>query len=151
MKADLWLFALFGLANASALLKRQEETVSATSFDGPPSKGPSKGEKPWKPKTSHPEFFSLKVDEKCTGDEDPDDVDATSSCYFENYAIRLERGIVIATPYNKWWDPKLPIFFVDDDTKLYTVSLSATIFLSKMGNRVLMATSGQQEAFTALY
>ncbi|KAL6705985.1 hypothetical protein ACN47E_006264 [Coniothyrium glycines] len=74
-----------------------------------------KGDKePWHPKTEHPEFFSLRVDDSC----DYDDYD----CPFDNFAIRLENGIVIATPYNKWWDPKLPIFFVDDDTQLYTVS-----------------------------
>ncbi|KAI8933597.1 hypothetical protein NX059_009327 [Plenodomus lindquistii] len=71
----------------------------------------------WRPKTSHPEFFSLRVDEACDEGEDP-----TIDCRFDNYAIRLEQGIVIATPYNKWWDPKLPIMFVDDDTELYTVS-----------------------------
>lgn len=71
----------------------------------------------WRPKTSHPEFFSVRVDEQCDDGEDP-----ATECQFDNYAIRLEQGIVIATPYNKWWDPKLPIFFVDDDTELYTVS-----------------------------
>ena len=45
-----------------------------------------------------------------------------SQCPFDSYAIRLEKGILVATPYNKWWDPKLPTFFVDDDSKLYTVS-----------------------------
>ncbi|KAH9863867.1 hypothetical protein J1614_009799 [Plenodomus biglobosus] len=71
----------------------------------------------WRPKTSHPEFFSVRVDEQCDDGEDP-----LVDCIFDNYAIRLEQGIVLATPYNKWWDPKLPIFFVDDDTQLYTVS-----------------------------
>lgn len=71
---------------------------------------------PWHPKTEHPEFFSLRVDDQCAEGEDAYD------CPFDNFAIRLENGIVIATPYNKWWDPKLPIFFVDDDTQLYTVS-----------------------------
>ncbi|CBX97888.1 predicted protein [Plenodomus lingam JN3] len=61
----------------------------------------------WRPKTSHPEFFSVRVDEQCDDGEDP-----ATECQFDNYAIRLEQGIVIATPYNKWWDPKLPIFFV---------------------------------------
>jgi hypothetical protein len=72
---------------------------------------------PWKPKTHTPEFFSLKVDDLCKQGEDPND------CNFSGMAIRLEDGIVVATPYNRWWDPKLPIFFVDDDTQAYTVSL----------------------------
>ena len=108
MRADLWLFALLGLANASELVSRQD--MDAADYGDDSSPAPQGGKKPWKPKTNHPEFFSLQVD---------DDGD------FENYAIRLERGIVIATPYNKWWDPKLPIFFVDDDTQMYTVSRPA--------------------------
>ncbi|KAF2732673.1 hypothetical protein EJ04DRAFT_565782 [Polyplosphaeria fusca] len=43
-------------------------------------------------------------------------------CKFNGYAVRLDKGRVIVTPYNKWWDPKLPVFFVDDDTQMYTVS-----------------------------
>ncbi|KAF1939022.1 hypothetical protein EJ02DRAFT_498087 [Clathrospora elynae] len=39
--------------------------------------------------------------------------------------FRLEHGIFIASSYNNWWNPKLPVFFVDDDTKLYTVSKTA--------------------------
>lgn len=72
-------------------------------------------ESTWKPKSKSPEFFNLRVDEKCDVGETPD------ACLFNGYAIRLEGGIFIATPYNKWWDPKLPTFFVDDDTQLYTV------------------------------
>ncbi|KAH7086532.1 hypothetical protein FB567DRAFT_550017 [Paraphoma chrysanthemicola] len=75
--------------------------------------------KSWKPKTHHPEFFSLKVD---LPDDCPETIVAGSACSLGGYAIRLEGGIVIATKYNKWWDPKLPIFFVDDDTQAYTVS-----------------------------
>lgn len=72
--------------------------------------------KPWHPKTEHPEFFSFHVDGKC----DANDEDALSRL-FGNFVIRPEKDIVIATPYNKWWSPKLPIFFVDDDTQLYTI------------------------------
>jgi len=91
----------------------------------------SKAPKAWKPKTHSPEFFSLKVDAKCTNqdlannppaDPTPEEQDEINQCTFAGFAIRLEKGIVIATPYNKWWDPKLPIFFVDDDTTTYTVS-----------------------------
>ncbi|KAH6643167.1 hypothetical protein C7974DRAFT_421330 [Boeremia exigua] len=73
-------------------------------------------ESTWKPKSKSPEFFNLRIDEKCDVGQLP------SACPFNGYAIRLEGGIFIATPYNKWWDPKLPTFFVDDDTQLYTVS-----------------------------
>ncbi|CAO2657853.1 Nn.00g071130.m01.CDS01 [Neocucurbitaria sp. VM-36] len=115
MRADLWFFALLGLANASELISRQDD--DAADYDDDMTPAAKGGKAPWKPKTNHPEFFSLKVDQKC------DDADANAAaCALENYAIRLERGILIATPYNKWWDPKLPIFFVDDDSRAYTVS-----------------------------
>lgn len=98
------------------------------------------GHKPWRPKTHEPHFFNLYVNDKCHRPEDSDydinsdppaDVYADpialanmkkNYCPLEGYAIRLEHGNVIATPYNKWWDPKLPTFFVDDDTQCYTVS-----------------------------
>ena len=81
-----------------------------------------KPKKPWKPKTHHPEFFSLKVDQdiRCTS-LDPLILEQADTCDIAGFAIRLEKGVVIATEYNKWWDPKLPIFFVDDDTQAYTV------------------------------
>ncbi|KAH7112534.1 hypothetical protein B0J11DRAFT_186367 [Dendryphion nanum] len=41
---------------------------------------------------------------------------------FAGYAVRLDKGVAIATPYKKWYDPPLPTFFVDDDTQMYTVS-----------------------------
>ncbi|KAF2033194.1 hypothetical protein EK21DRAFT_59402, partial [Setomelanomma holmii] len=79
---------------------------------------------PWKPRTHHPEFFSLKVDQSpdCTS-TDVTIRQQTDACEIGGFAIRQENGIVIATPYNKWWDPKLPIFFVDDDTQAYTKPL----------------------------
>ncbi|XPT02672.1 hypothetical protein M3J09_011784 [Ascochyta lentis] len=74
----------------------------------------------WKPKSKSPEFFNLRVDEKC--DVTGGVVEAPADCPFNGYAIRLEGGIFIATPYSRFFDPKLPTFFVDDDTQLYTVS-----------------------------
>jgi hypothetical protein len=78
--------------------------------------------KSWKPKAQNPQFFNLRVDDQCVADalgvpEDP------VNCPFNNYAIRLEGGNFIATPYDRFYDPKLASFFVDDDTSLYTVSL----------------------------
>jgi hypothetical protein len=103
MRAFLWLSIVIGLVSAAALTTRDEPPPAA---EYPTS---------WRPKTHNPEFFSLKVDDRCDGS--PTD----KNCPFQGYAIRLEDGIVIATPYNKWWDPKLPIFLVDDDTQCYTV------------------------------
>jgi hypothetical protein len=98
----------------------------------------------WKPKTHHPEFFSLKVDQdvRCTS-LDPLIRAQADTCDIAGFAIRLEKGVVIATEYNKWWDPKLPIFFVDDDTQTYTVcSTDARAEASAQLTSVL----GQQEA-----
>ncbi len=96
----------------------------------------SKGyESTWKPKSKSPEFFNLRVDEKCDVGQGPE------TCPFNGYAIRLEGGIFIATPYNKWWDPKLPTFFVDDDTQLYTVSDALP---SSFCGYVLSCYTGQQ-------
>ncbi|KAF2277033.1 uncharacterized protein EI97DRAFT_441796 [Westerdykella ornata] len=39
-----------------------------------------------------------------------------------NYVIRLQYGKVYAVPYNRYYRGDVPTFFVDDDTKLYTVS-----------------------------
>lgn len=94
-----------------------DEDDYETGYDYKNSKGRTSS---WKPKSKSPEFFNLRVDEKCNI---VDGVAETGAdCAFNGYAIRLEGGIFIATPYNKWWDPKLPTFFVDDDTQLYTVS-----------------------------
>ncbi|KAF1955408.1 hypothetical protein CC80DRAFT_505735 [Byssothecium circinans] len=78
-----------------------------------------RGDSPWRPKTRDPHFFNLKVNDKCgrwSGKT------KHWQCPLEGYAIRLEKGIAVATPYSPWWDPKLATFFVDDDTQLYTVS-----------------------------
>lgn len=88
--------------------------------DGYDYKNSKGAKKSWKPKSKSPEFFNLRVDEKCNVVDGV--IEDAADCPFNGYAIRLEGGIFIATPYNKWWDPKLPTFFVDDDTQLYTVS-----------------------------
>lgn len=131
MRVDLWLCALVGVANAVAFVPRdvqnaamQQTGAQAADAQMANANAASNDDEPWRPKTKKPEFFSLKVDDKCKPDENPDD------CQFDGYAIRLEDGIVIATPYNKWWDAKLPIFFVDDDTQAYTVSLAHSDTLS---------------------
>ncbi|KAH3977821.1 hypothetical protein HBI56_105340 [Parastagonospora nodorum] len=104
MKVSVWLYAVIGLADASALRPRENAAV------------PSPRASAWRPKSKDPQFFNLRVDDKCSEGE------AASACPFAGYAIRLQGGNAIATPYNKWWDPKLPMLFVDDDTKCYTVS-----------------------------
>jgi hypothetical protein len=111
MRADIWVYAAVGFANA-ALIPRDNAVVAVDANTA----NTEASTKPWAPKTHTPEFFSLKVDDKCKEGEDPAD------CQFSGFAIRLEDGIVIATPYNRWFDPKLPIFYVDDDTQTYTVS-----------------------------
>lgn len=141
MKANFLALGLVGLASASAVIPRDYTTedsykpttvhksypTKAASYvttegadehdyeDGYDYKNKKGGQSTWKPKSKSPEFFNLRVDEACAAGEAPAD------CPFNGYAIRLEGGIFIATPYNKWWDPKLPTFFVDDDTQLYTV------------------------------
>lgn len=132
MRSDFLLCAMFGMASASAILPRENNAVKPEAVKALKAKyaAPAKEKgfstepysrtsgKAWRPKTSHPEFFSLRVDEACAEGDDP-----VNDCPFDNYAIRLEQGIVIATPYNRFFDNRLPIFFVDDDTELYTVSL----------------------------
>lgn len=120
MRSNIWLLATISLTNARKLTPRQ--TRASLVPPPPPST-------PWHPKTNHPEFFSLRVDtpagcnpDATTGSDNNFGDGNAADCTFINYAIRLENGIAIATPYNQWWDPKLPIMFVDDDTKLYTVS-----------------------------
>jgi hypothetical protein len=103
------------------LVSRQDQTSDAAEY-GDDSLN-------WHPKTDHPEFFShrIDIDPKCDDDGnyaiDPND-DTTPNCTLLNMAIRLKKGYVIASEYNKWWSAKLPIFFVDDDTNLYTVGLT---------------------------
>ncbi|KAF2259810.1 hypothetical protein CC78DRAFT_571647 [Lojkania enalia] len=72
----------------------------------------------WHPITKRPTFFNLFVDEKCGWNEKfPDD------CPLGGYVIRLaDDGTCYATRYNKWWSPPPPIFFVDEDTAMYTVN-----------------------------
>lgn len=134
MKVNFLALGLIGLANALAVLPREDykaakpvipETKSyAINADGADKhdyedgyeyKNKAGGESTWKPKSKSPEFFNLRIDDACAAGQEPLD------CPFNGYAIRLEGGIFIATPYNKWWDPKLPTFFADDDTQLYTV------------------------------
>jgi hypothetical protein len=111
MRVNILLYSVVSLANAALIPRDQAATAVNTN-----AANPQASTEPWKPKTHTPEFFSLKVDDLCKQGEDPND------CKFSGMAIRLEDGVVIATPYNRWWDPKLPIFFVDDDTQSYTVS-----------------------------
>ena len=112
------LLATFALRAAASSFKVRGDEPDPSDDDQEPSDDDGYGghhdDHDW-PISKAPHFFNLKVDEKCEPDEPKD------SCPFDNYAIRLERGIVIATPYNKWWDPKLATFFVDDDTQCYTV------------------------------
>ncbi|KAJ4366273.1 hypothetical protein N0V83_007909 [Neocucurbitaria cava] len=117
MRTDLRIFALLGLANAKGLVSRQD--TQAADFNGGPSAQAVNGRGPWRPITNSPSFFSLEVDaQQCAaGDADP-----VNDCPQGNLFVRLTNGEVIVTPYNKFWDPKLPIFFVDDDSKVYTVS-----------------------------
>jgi hypothetical protein len=111
MRVNILLYSVVSLANAALVPRDQAAAALTTSVANTEA-----STEPWKPMTHTPEFFSLKVDDLCKQGEDPND------CKFSGMAIRLQDGVVIATPYNKWWDPKLPIFFVDDDTQAYTVS-----------------------------
>lgn len=144
MKANFLALGLFGLAGASAVLPRDEyktytnkavkETRQPPLPDYPVSddyadesdyeggfnyRNQRGGQSTWRPLSRAPEFFNLRVDEKC--DVIGGVVETPADCPFNGYAIRLEGGIFIATPYNRWYDPKLPTFFVDDDTQMYTV------------------------------
>lgn len=129
MRAGTW-FALIALASASALSPREVQTAEVQQEDP----------EIWRPLTGKPQFFSLKVDDKCKEGETAD------QCEFDGYAIRLTDGIVIATPYNKWWDPPLPMFFVDDDSKTYTVRCSKTHGAIDSRGDWLIRIAGQQEA-----
>ncbi|KAJ4292624.1 hypothetical protein N0V90_009287 [Kalmusia sp. IMI 367209] len=102
----LALLTLTGLAASHAIELRSPEGAAVAGSD--------EGES-WHPKTKEPHFFNLRVNDRC-------DPSTNTQCPFDSFAIRLEKGILVATPYNKWWDPKLPTFFVDDDTQLYTLA-----------------------------
>jgi len=67
------------------------------------------------------EFFNLKVDQEC-GTNDDGNEEEPRDCRFDQYAIKLQDGIVIAERYNKWYEEKLPVFFVDSTIECYTVS-----------------------------
>jgi hypothetical protein len=109
MKLSLWLSALNGLANASILkLQSSRECSGGTvSVDAT---------KLFRSKIYNPRFFSLKIDDTNGEGEAP------HKRPFVGYTIRLEDGIVVATPYSKWRDLELPILFVDENTQCYTVS-----------------------------
>jgi hypothetical protein len=122
MRSELWFLAAVGFANATELVNREPQaTGAAASYSN------------WHPKTNHAEFFSLRVDIPAACNSDPDDGDyegaAAPDCTMRDMAIRLSDGYVIASNYTKWWDPKLPIFFTDDHTKLYTVSFTNNFIL----------------------
>jgi hypothetical protein len=114
MRVETWLYDSVDLANAVVLVPR--DAVAAA--QGPEGNlgAPANYEMPWKPKGKKAEFFSIKFD-----DDLGDELEG-GRCQFDGFAIRLDGGIVIAEEYNKWYDDKLPIFFVDDDTQAYTVS-----------------------------
>lgn len=114
--------ALFGLA-ASSAIPVSDETALAIRDEATAAEvaGDDKSAN-WHPITRQPHFFNLRVNDRCDPWHKPYPETKKSQCPFDSYAIRLEKGILVATPYNKWWDPKLPTFFVDDDSKLYTVS-----------------------------
>jgi hypothetical protein len=122
MRSELWFLAALGFVNATELVNRAPQaTGAAVSYSN------------WHPKTDHPEFFSLRVDipAACNSNTDEGDYEAGAApdCTMRDMAIRLSDGYVIASKYSKWWDPKLPIFLTEDDTKLYTVSLTNIFIL----------------------
>ncbi|KAL5117288.1 hypothetical protein ACEQ8H_004847 [Pleosporales sp. CAS-2024a] len=104
MRLRIVLNALISFTNASALGQRASAAI------------PSANASTWAPETKNPHFFTIRVDEKCTAGQ------WASACPFAGYAIRLLNEKAVATPYNQWWDPKLPMFFVDSNTKTYTAS-----------------------------
>jgi hypothetical protein len=109
--------ALFGLAASHAIENRApaEAAVAVAADDDDRGRN-------WHPHTKEPHFFNLRINDRCDAFASPTPETQKSQCPFDSYAVRLEKGILVATPYNKWYDPKLPTFFVDDDTCLYTVS-----------------------------
>lgn len=107
------ILAISGLAASHAIEIRAPEGAAVAAVAGGSDKG---DDEPWHPHTREPHFFNLRVNDRCK------DGYGKETCPFDSFAIRLEKGILVATPYNQWWDPKLPTFFVDDDTQLYTVS-----------------------------
>jgi hypothetical protein len=112
MRLNEILLAAFALNTAASVLKRRDDSASDASPDVTNVESDDDG---WQPMSKTPHFFNVKIDEACAVNE------AAAQCPFDNFALRLEKGIAVATPYNKWWDPKLPTFFVDEDTQIYTV------------------------------
>jgi hypothetical protein len=112
MRFNEIVLAAFALNTAASTLERRADSSSDASPDDSNIGSDDEG---WHPVSKTPHFFNVKIDEACAANEAP------SLCPFANFALRLEKGIALATPYNKWWDPKLPTFFVDDDTQIYTV------------------------------
>jgi hypothetical protein len=112
MRFNEILLAAFALNTAASTLKRRADSASDQSPDVSPVQSDEDG---WRPFSRTPDFFSVKIDEACAVNEDP------TLCPFNNYALRLEKGVAVASPYNRWFDPRLPTFFVDGDTQLYTV------------------------------
>lgn len=134
--AVLFLSCLVGSATATAIVRRDYPDLDTATYNADPndednsdsteddSHGGDDYAQHWRPKTHSPHFFQILVDDRCdpsANEVPPDD------CPFEGYAIRLQHGIVIATPYDRWSDPPLPTFFVDDDTQMYTVSLPTLV------------------------
>lgn len=126
MKFTLFLPSLLALADASAIVRRDDPVPS---LDTPQFK------------TKEPHFFHLKVDDSCKFSKRQEEGLNEAKllppqgnqwkCPLAGYAIRLENGIVVATPYQKWYDPKLATFFVDDDTQLYTVRILLSLTVAK--------------------
>ncbi|KAF2868552.1 hypothetical protein BDV95DRAFT_596899 [Massariosphaeria phaeospora] len=119
MRAVILFFVLLGLASAFAL--ERHEDPAPPDYDDDSHEGDDEA-KHFRPKTRNPQFFNLRVDDRCDPNGQYGPEEPPTACPFANFAIRLENKIVIATPYNRWYDPPLPTFFVDDDTQIYTVS-----------------------------
>lgn len=124
--------AFFGLAASHAIQARAPAEAAVAATNGDRGSG-------WRPQTTQPHFFNLRVNDRCDLEEGETQ---RAQCPFDSYAIRLEKGILVATPYNRWWDPKLATFFVDDDTQMYTVSLAFPPRNSRP--KSLTAHAGQQ-------
>jgi hypothetical protein len=147
MRADTWFYAFIGLANASAILPRDVQNAALEQADAQSANAQAESAQSvdaqaadaqaadaqavnsptpptWTPKTRYPKFFTLKPDVGCSYNQRNSDEGCPT---LSNYGIRLQDGIIIATPYNSYKDWKtdpLDIFFVDSDTQAYSVSRS---------------------------
>ena len=82
------------------------------------------------PKTKDPRFFNLQVDDLCSFPNN-----GPPPCPLASYAIRLVKGEVIATAYHQGYDGALPMFFVDDDSQIYSVRIPFTLcFATSLGD-----------------